>query len=82
MNKLTYYQQLFLGSIVVLASVILGTVVHLGILVNIAWVIFGALFAIHPVAPRGAKNKEQFKQFIRVGGVLIIFMGITMNPGL
>lgn len=82
MKNLTYYQQLFVGCVLILVATIVGSITHLNILVNIAWVVFGLLFAIHPVAPHNAKNKVQFRQFVRALGVLVILMGLFMKPGL
>lgn len=64
--------------LIVLANV-LAFLLHAGILVNLAWVLYGCLALLRPVCPVRWKDTDREKNAllgIRIGGALCIGIGL------
>ncbi|MGI5963423.1 MAG: hypothetical protein ACOX7N_06895 [Lawsonibacter sp.] len=85
-KHLTFKQQWWLAFGIVLCSFVFSTLFKQGIFSNIGWILAGLLFVIHPVCPEGAKwrykdREKEMKRDFRVGGVIIIIIGLITRFG-
>ena len=62
------------------ASGALTAVLHNSIFLNLAWILYGLLFVIHPVYPEQAKfrySEEGAKKLARITGLACILIGLN-----
>lgn len=79
MKKLTFDRLLCVGIVLIALANILAFWFHAGILVNAAWILYGALALLHPVCPQRWKGSDREKHAllgIRIGGALCIAIGL------
>lgn len=81
MLDITYRQQLRGGIILLLLMHICSTLFHNGIFVNIAWVLYGLSFILHPVCPERAKEVKNIRLWVRFGGLLCVIIGLITRFG-
>lgn len=81
MKQLTFKRQIFGGVILVLIGNVLAFIFHQGIFVNIAWILYGLLFILHPVYPAHFINTSREKTAAgaaRFAGVVCIIIGLAV----
>ncbi len=84
MRKPTFNMQAVFAIVVMGLGHLLAVLLHAGLFVNIAWVLCGALFVINPVYPNlghGVKP-EMGALGARLGGIVIIIIGLMLRDGL
>ena len=62
------------------ASGALTAVLHNSVFLNLAWILYGLLFVIHPVYPEQAKlrySEEGAKKLARITGLACILIGLN-----
>ena len=59
MKNLTFQQQVWLGGIIFVLTIILSHVLHIGFIHNLGWIIYGLLFIINPLPPENAHGEPQ-----------------------
>ena len=74
--KLNYDAQLTISFILVILGNILTDVFDFWIYRSIAFVICGLLFIVHPVVPNYLETNKKTVFWTRMGGVLLIFIGV------
>lgn len=83
MEKLTYKNQHIVSIIIVIFCFILANLLKLGFLSNIGFVLSGILWILHPVSPASLAHfpKNKRKNIVRIGGAVLIVLGITIRFG-
>ena len=81
MKNITFKNQMYMGLAVALLCFVLSAVFKQGIFANIGWVCYGALFVLNPVCPERSSQIPNIKTYIRLTGVLVIFLGIIIRFG-
>lgn len=79
MKELTFNGLVGTGIVLVVIANALAFLLHAGILVNIAWTVYGGLCLIHPVCPARWKDSPREKNAIlgvKIAGVLCIAIGL------
>lgn len=79
MKKLTFDRLLATGVVLIVMANVLAFLLHAGILVNLAWLLYGCLCLEHPVCPARWKNSNREKNAVlgvRIAGVLCIAIGL------
>lgn len=79
MKKLTFDRLLATGVVLIVMANVLAFLLHAGILVNLAWLLYGCLCLAHPVCPARWKNSNREKNAVlgvRIAGVLCITIGL------
>lgn len=49
MRQWTFQKQITIGILLLFVSGILAAILHHGVFLNLAWILYGLLFVIHPV---------------------------------
>ncbi len=75
MKNLTFKRQVILGIVLIVLGNLLAFTLHNGIFSNIAWIIYGLLFLLHPVYSERFDNKKG-KLGARIAGILCIVIGL------
>ena len=81
MKDLSFRQQASLG---LGAAIVLWTAAflfHLPWLMNLSWIFYGALFALHPVSPGHYAGSPRAAAVVRLAGVLCIAVGLFSRFG-
>lgn len=82
MSKLTFWGQIKLGLLFVVAGFLLGTLTKNGIFCNIGHGIYGLLFLINPVPPAEHASHPKIRLWIRIaGGFIFVFLGFFTRFG-
>ena len=76
MERLTFGRQMGLGLLFLLLMFLCGTVFRRGIFVNIAWIVYGLAFVLHPVAPTRAAGIRHITRWVRLAGGLVMLLGV------
>lgn len=79
MEKLTFDRLIGIGIVLIVFANALAFLLHAGILVNAAWVLYGGLCILHPVCPERWKNsniEESALLGVRLAGVLCVAIGL------
>lgn len=81
MKKLTFSRQLTLGMLIMAICLVIAFVAKIEVFQNIAWILYGLLFFINPVVPQNVPDgKIKIARIaIRICGVIIIYLGVTLN---
>lgn len=82
MEKLSFDKLVVVGIVLIVAANGLVFLFHAGILVNLAWIVYGALALLHPVCPARWKNSDREKNAIlgvRIAGILCIAIGLLTH---
>ena len=85
MKQWTFGKQIGLGMILLFASGILAAVLHNSIFLNLAWILYGLLFVIHPVYSEQAKfryGEEVAQKIARMAGLICIAIGLITQFGI
>lgn len=85
MKQWTFQKQISMGMILLFASGCLAAVLHNSIFLNLAWILYGLLFVIHPVYPEQAKfrySEEAAQKIARIAGLICIAIGLITEFGL
>lgn len=76
-KKITFKQQVFIGVILITVGNIFALIFHKGWLANIAWILYGFIFILHPVYPEKYSNdKKRAKLGVRIVGIICILVGV------
>lgn len=76
-TKITFKQQVFIGIILIIAGNVLALILHKGLFVNIAWILYGLILILNPVYPEKYSNDEKrAKLGLRIAGIICILTGI------
>lgn len=81
MKKMTYKGQLMVCAGIHAVLLVFKVITKQGIFSNIAWVVWGAAFILHPVWP-GALDRadhDKLRLGCRIGGVLAILFGLLVR---
>ena len=83
MKKPSYQVQLILCLVFQLLCTVLAHVTKLGYLTNIGWIVFGLVFLLHPVWPKAWdwRDHKQLTRGTRIGGILVIIVGLITRFG-
>ena len=81
MNQLTFQKQMWIGMGIIAAGLVLAHLLKHGIFSNLAWILCGLLFVIHPVCPekwewRYANDAKRMRRDFRIAGAGVIIIGI------
>lgn len=79
MKKLTFERLLAVGVVLIVVANALAFLYHAGILVNLAWGVYGVLCLMNPVCPERWKNSDREKNAVlgvRIAGILCIGIGL------
>ena len=81
--RITFRQQVTAGILLLGLAFLLAHILQNGIYINIAWILYGAAFLIHPVWPRTWHNADprKMKRGARIGGALCILIGLLTRFG-
>ena len=75
--KLSYKIQMFLAILLILGGNVMSDAWGSWIYRSIAWVACGLLFVLNPVLPDNMEPTEQVVRWTRIGGVVIILIGLV-----
>lgn len=82
MDKIiTFKRQLLLGVIIAFVSFFISFVFKISIILNIAWILYGFLWIVHPVCPENYNNNRGI-QLSRIGGIICVLIGLIVNFGI
>lgn len=86
MSCLTFKRQWWLTAGVALLGHVCSSLFKQGVFSNIAWVLAGLLFVIHPVCPETWKwkygdDERRMKRDFRIGGAVVIILGLMTRFG-
>lgn len=81
MKKLTFKQQMILSMVIIALGVISSNILHNGIFSNIAWVITGVIWIIHPVIIHNVETTSKGYNIIRLAGLVLAIWGIVTRFG-
>ena len=84
MKQWTFGKQIGMGMILLFICGILAAVLHNSIFLNLAWILYGLLFVIHPVYPEQAKfrySEEGATTIDRIAGLICIAIGLITQFG-
>ena len=84
MKQWTFGKQIGMGMVLLFASGILAAVLHNSVFLNLAWILYGLLFVIHPVYPEQAKlrySEEGAQKIARMAGLICIAIGLITEFG-
>ncbi len=81
MNRLTFKKQMWIGMGIIAAGFVLAHLLKHGVFSNLAWILNGLLFVIHPVCPERwkwqyADDEERMRRDFRTAGAFVVLMGI------
>lgn len=79
MKKLTFDGLITVGITLIVIANVLAFLFHVGILVNLAWMLYGVLALVHPVCPERWQNSSREKNAllgVRIAGILCIAIGL------
>lgn len=77
MKKITFKQQVFIGIILIVVGNLLALILHKGVFVNIAWVLYGFILILNPVYPeRYSNDVKKAKWGSRIAGLICVLVGI------
>ena len=80
-KRFTFKAQLLCGVIIAIASCTLSFALHRSIFMNIAWIIYGLMWLLHPVCPEGF-DKSRGSQLARAAGGICIAVGLIVKFGI
>lgn len=80
-KTITFKIQLIFGVILALFSCFVSFVFHISVFMNIAWILYGLLWIIHPVCPESYNNNRGI-QLSRIAGIICVLIGIIMEFGI
>lgn len=83
-SKLTFGMQVTIGVILLGISFLLSGFLDNTIFINIAWIIYGVMFMIHPAWPQKADHygEKKCKMYARLAGVICVVIGLVIRTGL
>lgn len=84
MKQWTFQKQIGMGILLLFASGILAAVLHNGVFLNLAWILYGLLFVVHPVYPEQAKlrySEDTAQKAARTAGLICIAIGLITEFG-
>ena len=81
MKKISFDKQIVLGLAFLALMHICSWVFKQGIFINIAWVVYGLSFIIHPVVPDQAKGTKNIQLWVRLAGLLCVVIGVITRNG-
>lgn len=79
MQKLTFSRLIEVGVVLMAIANGLAFLLHAGFLVNLAWIVYGAIALLHPACPARWKDTNREKNAvlgIRIGGILCLIVGV------
>ncbi len=79
MKRMTFKMQLYISAALILIGNLLSTLLKIGILCNIAWILSGLLYFLHPVCPSVSANNPRIERAVRIAGVILILIGVLIR---
>lgn len=79
MKKLTFDRLVLVGVVLIAVANGMAFLLHAGVLVNLAWILYGGLCLLHPVCPERWKNSVYEKNAVlgaKIAGILCIAIGL------
>lgn len=79
MKKITFDRLIGVGIVLVAIANVLAFMLHAGVLVNLAWVLYGGFCLAHPVCPARWQNSNREKNAVlgvRIAGGICIDIGL------
>ena len=80
-KRFTFNIQLLCGVMIAIVSCALSFALHKSIFMNVAWIIYGLMWIIHPVCPKGFDARRGI-QLARAAGVICIAVGLIVKFGI
>lgn len=84
MRQWTFQKQIGIGMVLLIASGLLAAIFHTEIFLNLAWILYGLLFVIHPIYPEQARfrySEEAAQKIARIAGFVCIAIGLISKFG-
>lgn len=81
MKKLTFSMLLKIGLGILAVGFILSTIFRQGLFTNIAWGLYGALFAVHPVFPARVTPQKRDLLWMRLAGLAVVLLACISRFG-
>ena len=84
MRQWTFQKQITIGILLLFVSGILAAILHHGVFLNLAWILYGLLFVIHPIYPEQARfrySEEAAQKIARIAGFVCIAIGLISKFG-
>ena len=75
MRNWTYSQQLKYGLLMMSALFVCATLTHDGRYFNMAWMLYGLLWLLHPVLPERAAQTPKSIGIVRICGAAVMLVG-------
>ncbi|MCD8012419.1 MAG: oxidoreductase membrane subunit [Lachnospiraceae bacterium] len=79
MKRITFKIQLCISVALILIGNLLSVLLKNGILCNVAWILIGLLYILHPVCPSGYAGNSKIKRVVRIAGVVLILIGLLIR---
>lgn len=79
-KRFSFQAQLLCGVVMAIAGCTLAFAFHRSIVLNIAWILYGLMWLIHPVCPKGF-DQRRGRQLARIAGVICIAVGLIVKFG-
>ena len=81
MKHLTYSKQMLIGILGLGVGHLLSWFTDISAFINLGWIFYGILFVVHPVWLENADRNPHIKQYVRIAGVVVILLGLTIHTG-
>lgn len=83
-SKLTFDMQMTIGIILLGFSFLLSGILDNTVFINLAWIVYGIMFIIHPAWPQRADfyGEKKCKMYARLAGVICVVIGLVIRTGL
>ena len=78
-EKLTYQRQVVLGLVLLGIMHLCAFVTRRGIFINLAWVLYGVSFIVHPAVPAQAAGVRHIRAWVRLAGALCVLLGLLIR---
>ena len=84
MKEVTFSKQLKFGVLIAAICFTVALITEIGIFFNIGWILYGMMFVINPAVPNNMPERKIAKGrvAVRICGVVIVFIGMTMRVSL
>lgn len=79
MQRITFKMQLYISAALILIGNLLSTLLKNGTLCNIAWMLSGLLYILHPVCPSETADNPRIERNIRIAGAILILIGLLIR---
>ncbi len=79
MKRITFKEQLYISAALILMGNLMSFLFKHGILCNVAWVLDGILWMLHPTCPSNQADDKKVIRAVRIAGAIIILIGVMIR---